>query len=110
MTEPKWKCGAMMDSSPEPTDCNWPHCGCDKVASRVMEALAEEGWLNPDEAVWLQEDRARLDWLDTVNRNANERNGTVYGWKFDINHNRASLTDHNIPALSARDAIDRARK
>lgn len=54
MTEPKWKCGAMMDSSPEPVDCNWPHCGCDKVASRVMEALTEEGWLSPSEVAPLQ--------------------------------------------------------
>lgn len=55
------------------------------------------------------EDRARLDWLDQVNANANDRNKTTYGWRFDINHNRAALTDHNHPALSVREAIDVAR-
>jgi len=57
----------------------------------------------------LEEDRARLDWLDSVNLHMNERNGSVYGWKYDINHNRASLTDHNLPALTIREAIDCAR-
>jgi|GEM_PF-2059712 len=64
---------------------------------RVMAELAEA-----------QKDGERLDWLDEVNRKANERNGTVYGWRFDINHNRAALMDHNWPALSIRAAIDAA--
>lgn len=55
------------------------------------------------------EDRARLDWLDQVNAKANDRNKTTYGWRFDINHNRSALTDHNHPALSVREAIDVAR-
>jgi len=54
-------------------------------------------------------DTDRLDWLDAVNQRANARNGSKYGWKFDINHNRAALTDNNIPALSIRVAIDSAR-
>jgi len=57
----------------------------------------------------LEEDKERLDWLDAVNLRMNERNGSVYGWKYDINHNRASLTDHNLPALTIREAIDCAR-
>ena len=55
------------------------------------------------------EDTARLDWLDQVNTRTNDRVGTSYGWKFDINHNRAALTDHNLPALHVRAAIDEAR-
>jgi hypothetical protein len=54
-------------------------------------------------------DTDRLDWLDGVNKRANGRNSSTYGWKFDINHNRAALTDSNIPALSVRAAIDAAR-
>lgn len=54
-------------------------------------------------------DTDRLDWLDAVNQRANARNGSKYGWKFDINHNRAALTDFNVPALSVRVAIDSAR-
>jgi hypothetical protein len=55
------------------------------------------------------EDTARLDWLDQVNTRTNDRVGTNYGWKFDINHNRAALTDHNLPAMHVRAAIDEAR-
>jgi len=54
-------------------------------------------------------DTDRLDWLDQVNQRANARNGSKYVWKFDINHNRAALTDMNKPALSIRAAIDQAR-
>ncbi|MBX3579942.1 MAG: hypothetical protein KF723_22290 [Rhizobiaceae bacterium] len=57
----------------------------------------------------LEADKARLDWLDSVNLKANERNGTVYGWQYDINHNRAALTDCHLPAFSVREAIDAAR-
>jgi hypothetical protein len=57
----------------------------------------------------LEADKARLDWLDSVNLNANERNGTIYGWRYDINHNRAALTDCHLPAFSVREAIDAAR-
>lgn len=54
-------------------------------------------------------DTERLDWLDSVNTKTNARNNTCYGWKFDINHNRAALTDHNLPALHVRAAIDAVR-
>ena len=53
-------------------------------------------------------DTARLDWLDDVNKKINVRYGTKYGWKFDVNHNRAALSDHNVPALTVRQAIDAA--
>lgn len=56
----------------------------------------------------LRADKERLDWLDSVNGTINEFNKTVYGWRLEINHNRAALTDHNLPALSVRKAIDEA--
>jgi hypothetical protein len=56
----------------------------------------------------LREDRDRLDWLEGVTARTNARNFTTYGWRYDINHNRASLTDCNLPALSIRAAIDAA--
>lgn len=31
------------NSYPDPLDCDWPHCGCDPHAERVMAALEEEG-------------------------------------------------------------------
>jgi hypothetical protein len=58
----------------------------------------------------LSADTRRLNWLDEVNQRTNQRTGTVYGWRFDINHNRAALTDHNLPAVMVRQAIDEAMK
>lgn len=73
----------------------------DKVLTRAEAAEAR--------ATAAEEDAARLDWLDAVNLRTNERNGNVYGWRYDINHNRAALSDHNLPALTIREAIDSAR-
>jgi hypothetical protein len=30
----------------EPADCNWPMCGCDPCAEKVIDALIESGILN----------------------------------------------------------------
>lgn len=38
-----FKCAARRQSLPEPADCNWPMCGCDPYADKVMEALDEHG-------------------------------------------------------------------
>lgn len=54
-------------------------------------------------------DSARLDWLDHVNARTNDRNKTHYGWRFEINHNRAALSDCHFPPRSVRTAIDEAR-
>ncbi len=33
---------------PDPAECDWPFCGCDEKASRVLQNLQENGWLvNP---------------------------------------------------------------
>lgn len=60
----------------------------------------------------LEADAARLDLLDEINRKINQDHGTEYGWRFDVNHNRAqvSLTDCNLPALTVRAAIDQWRE
>jgi len=45
-------CQANRSADP-PQDCDWPHCGCDVVATKVLEALQEEGWVAPrDHAAW----------------------------------------------------------
>lgn len=44
-----FKCGADPRAA-EPSDCNWPYCGCDERTSYVIEQLQEIGWLSPDEA------------------------------------------------------------
>jgi hypothetical protein len=34
-------CAARKQSLPEPADCNWPVCGCDPYAVKVIDALEE---------------------------------------------------------------------
>lgn len=38
-----WTCAARKQSLPEPVDCNWPVCGCDPHADKVIAALEEMG-------------------------------------------------------------------
>ena len=37
-----WKCQARRTADP-PQDCDWPTCGCDPKATRVIEFLQESG-------------------------------------------------------------------
>lgn len=39
-----WKCPASATADP-PQDCDWPVCGCDPIANKVIEALEEQGKL-----------------------------------------------------------------
>lgn len=54
----------------------------------------------------LNQDKLRLDLLDTVNAELNERNGSIYGWAVHWNHNRISLHDSDPMKKSVRQAID----
>jgi hypothetical protein len=38
-----WACKAR-NQLPDPQDCDWPYCGCDPQAQRVIDTLIEEGW------------------------------------------------------------------
>lgn len=43
-----WVCGARRQrtvAGNDPTDCNWPTCGCDPYADKVISALEEAGVL-----------------------------------------------------------------
>ena len=42
----RWVCAARAsDTGPnDPQDCDWPTCGCDEHAEKVMAALQECGW------------------------------------------------------------------
>jgi hypothetical protein len=44
--EGEFKCGARSGSF-EPQDCDWPYCGCDPKATKVIAALEEQGWARP---------------------------------------------------------------
>lgn len=35
----KWICAARKQTLPEPAECNWPICGCDPYADKVIAAL-----------------------------------------------------------------------
>lgn len=39
-----WECMGRKQSLPELGECNWPDCGCDPHATRVIESLLEQGW------------------------------------------------------------------
>jgi hypothetical protein len=39
-----WECAARKSVLPEPADCNWPDCGCDDHATKVIASLLEQGW------------------------------------------------------------------
>ena len=43
-----WECGARKQGTAggnDPADCNWPTCGCDPYATKVIETLQESGKL-----------------------------------------------------------------
>ena len=41
----RWKCGARQRNiGPEVQDCDWPVCGCDPHASKVLDAIEESGF------------------------------------------------------------------
>jgi len=39
-----FRCAANRTADP-PQDCDWPHCGCDAKATKVIESLLEQGWM-----------------------------------------------------------------
>lgn len=53
-----WACAARRQSLPEPAECDWPVCGCDPAANKVIEALEEGGMLpSPPGAADLKAER-----------------------------------------------------
>lgn len=40
----EWECLGRKQTLPEPGECNWPDCGCDPHATKVIESLVEQGW------------------------------------------------------------------
>ncbi|EHK77735.1 hypothetical protein SM0020_12445 [Sinorhizobium meliloti CCNWSX0020] len=38
-----FECSARKQSLPEPADCDWPFCGCDPYADKVIAAIEESG-------------------------------------------------------------------
>lgn len=69
-----------------------------KLKAERLEMLTKFGELN--------QDKLRLDLLDAGNTGFNQRNGSVYGWTVDFNHNRISLHDSDPMNKSVRQAID----
>ena len=49
------------NSYPDPVDCDWPHCGCDPKATKVVEALIEEGWSSEGEVERLRKALGETD-------------------------------------------------
>jgi hypothetical protein len=77
--QPRWTCKAKRTADP-PQDCNWPFCGCDPYANKVIDTIEESGikvtpldeWQSIDTAPkdgtwilgWSQSDSApyRISW------------------------------------------------
>ena len=58
-----WKCRAQPTADP-PQDCNFPFCGCDPGAEKVIDTLLECGWVDQDEHLRLvaaAQDRTLLE-------------------------------------------------
>jgi len=96
----------LMQSAGHAVD--WPNLNKSVKRSVIRKAkLAIEEYMrqiNNDDQ--LNQDKLRLDLLDTVNAEFNKRNGTTYGWAVDWNHNRISLRDSDAMKKSVRQAID----
>jgi hypothetical protein len=45
--EDAWHCQARQSNTAanDPAECDWPLCGCDPYADKVIYALRESGWL-----------------------------------------------------------------
>lgn len=46
-----WRCAALRQGTAggnDPVDCDWPTCGCDPYATKVIDALIESGHLTSD--------------------------------------------------------------
>lgn len=58
-TQPMAKCKANRSSDP-PQDCDWPYCGCDEHAEKVVESMIECGWQSPREVTTKDAELERL--------------------------------------------------
>jgi hypothetical protein len=68
-----YKCKAQPTADP-PQDCDWPVCGCDPYADKVIEALQESGKLPAAPSTDLLGER-----ITDVPCPENERNATTAG-------------------------------
>lgn len=54
----RWKCGARQRNvGPDIQDCDWPVCGCDPYANKVLDAIAESGF----EIIRKEDERPKTD-------------------------------------------------
>ena len=42
-----WECAGRKQAYPEPGECDWPGCGCDPNATKVIESFLEQSWKPP---------------------------------------------------------------
>jgi hypothetical protein len=50
------KARAGNTGSLDPQDCDWPFCGCDEYASKVLETVEESGYATPREVTQMRVD------------------------------------------------------
>jgi len=88
-----FQCKARHGGDPvEPQDCDWPHCGCDPAADKVLAALHEEGYLSPKEAQALREQLEQAqDRSVRFEQRLNESAGRIAGLEQERDALKASV-------------------
>jgi hypothetical protein len=69
-------CRALPTGDP-PQECDFPFCGCSRVASEAVESLRECGWLDREEAAAL---RKRCEELATDDRGLGDQLAQARAW------------------------------
>ena len=106
--QPQWACKANRTADP-PLDCDWPTCGCDPYADKVIEALEESGILpaaQPGDAPKLTGEYPwSLETMALINKLTPDIKGKAFDPDWFLLRNRleqfeanALLASHSTPA------------
>jgi hypothetical protein len=67
------QCKARTTATDPPQDCDWPFCGCDPHAEKVIDSLREQGWASAREHANVRQALAGLEALwQRPGENAND--------------------------------------
>ena len=64
-----WSCKVRaVGLTDPPQDCDWPFCGCDPYAAKVLEAVSESGYVAREQlvkelAAALEESKSQIEYL-----------------------------------------------
>lgn len=70
---PVWVCGSRRVVTDPPQECDWPFCGCDPHANKVLEVLGDLGLLMPTTAKGVEALERAVDDETKINALEGER-------------------------------------